>query len=304
MVASGRIAGSDRYATAAQVALETYQRGVGLVYLASGTSSTDAPTAGAANAPLLLVAEDRVPAVTAQALRALGPARVVVVGGTTAISATVEAQVRTITGTTVTRIGGADRYETAALLATDRFRDGVGTVYVVTGQNFPDGVAAGAVAGQNNAALVLVPGSGLPQSVITAVKAMKPERIVVVGGTAAVNAATLTALREFAPQVDRIGGVNRYDIAAQLTAGAASGRPVILVTGHNFPDALVSATLARRNGASVLMVATGVAPEVTRGRVETLEPAGLIFIGGPRAVTPTVELRMGRLLDPATPALW
>jgi autotransporter-associated beta strand protein len=308
VLAPERIAGSNRYATAAQVAAETHPDGAHLVYVASGTSAADALTAGAvaaaANAPLLLVAHDRVPAATAQALRNLGPTRVVVVGGSTAISATVEAEVRRITGTTVTRIGGADRYETAALLALDRFGDGATTVYVATGQNFPDGVAAGAAAGQHNAALVLVPGSGLPQSVIAALQKMNPERIVVVGGTTAVSAATLTALREFAPQVDRIGGVNRYETATRLTAESDTGRPVILVSGQNFPDAVVAATLARHHGASVLMVATANVPEVTRTRVAALEPSDLIFVGGPRAVTPTVELRLGRLLDAGTPALW
>jgi putative cell wall-binding protein len=308
VVASERIAGADRYATAAQVAAETHPNGASLVYIASGNSSADALAAGAAaavaNAPLLLVSHGLVPVATVQALEALAPTRVVVVGGTAAISSAVQTRIRSISGATVDRIGGADRYETAALLATDRFPTGAKTVYVVTGQNFPDALAAGAVAGQRNAAVVLVPQSGVPESVGTALQGLNPDRIIVVGGVAAVSAATFVTLQGYADQVDRIGGVDRYDTAARLTLDASPGQPLILVTGQNFPDALVAATLARRRGGAVLMVANESVPGATRTRTAALAPSGLVFIGGPRAITPTVEVRMVRLLNASTPGLW
>jgi putative cell wall-binding protein len=308
VVASERIAGADRYATAAQVAAETHPNGASLVYIASGNSSADALAAGAAaavaNAPLLLVSHGLVPVATVQALEALAPTRVVVVGGTAAISTAVQTRIRSISGATVVRIGGADRYETAALLAADRFPTGAKTVYVVTGQNFPDALAAGAVAGQRNAAVVLVPQSGVPESVETALQGLNPDRIIVVGGVAAVSAATFVTLQGYADQVDRIGGVDRYDTAARLTLDASPGQPLILVTGQNFPDALVAATLARRRGGAVLMVANESVPGATRTRTAALAPSGLVFIGGPRAITPTVEVRMVRLLNASTPGLW
>jgi spore germination protein YaaH len=88
-----RLAGSDRYATAAAVSAATYAPGVPVVYLATGANFPDA-LAGAAAAgyqrgALLLVARDSLPAATKAELARLKPARIVVLGSTAAISSAV-----------------------------------------------------------------------------------------------------------------------------------------------------------------------------------------------------------------------
>jgi hypothetical protein len=63
-----RIAGVDRYATAAAVSASAFSPGVAVAYVATGTSFPDALAGGAAaglrDAPVLLVARDEVPAAT------------------------------------------------------------------------------------------------------------------------------------------------------------------------------------------------------------------------------------------------
>jgi putative cell wall-binding protein len=81
-----RIAGADRYATAAAAG-----EGAGTtVLVAVGTAFADAlaggAAAGTADAPLLLTAPDAVPEATSAALRQLAPTRVVVLGGTSVVS--------------------------------------------------------------------------------------------------------------------------------------------------------------------------------------------------------------------------
>ena len=86
-----RLAGSDRYDTAAQVAAAGYPGGTSTAFLALGTRFADAlaaaPAAGRVGAPLLLTRVDCVPAVTRRAVIALGAERVVVLGSTGAVSA-------------------------------------------------------------------------------------------------------------------------------------------------------------------------------------------------------------------------
>jgi putative cell wall-binding protein/alpha-tubulin suppressor-like RCC1 family protein len=85
-----RWSGADRYATAATISSKTYPDGATTAYLASAASYPDAlagaPVAAKAGAPLLLTSRDCVPASTLAELVRLGATKIVVLGGTSAVS--------------------------------------------------------------------------------------------------------------------------------------------------------------------------------------------------------------------------
>lgn len=91
--ATERLEGADRYATAAAIAAR-FPSGVPVAYVATGRAFPDALSAASAAArhggPLLLVEPDAIPAPIARELRRLAPERIVVVGGTSAVSGAVE----------------------------------------------------------------------------------------------------------------------------------------------------------------------------------------------------------------------
>ena len=97
-------------------------------------------------------------------------------------------------GVVVERHAGADRYATAAALATTQFAkvDGsVAAAVITTGQKFPDAVTAGAA----GFPVILVPSSGAaPQSAKDALNSLNPLAVVVVGGTGAVTEQTLDTM--------------------------------------------------------------------------------------------------------------
>jgi putative cell wall-binding protein len=85
-----RVAGTDRYSTAAAISAATKAPGVSVVYIATGADFPDA-LAGAAMAgftrgPLLLVTKDSLPASALAELARLGPARIVILGGNGVVS--------------------------------------------------------------------------------------------------------------------------------------------------------------------------------------------------------------------------
>jgi putative cell wall-binding protein len=84
-----RLAGRDRYGTAADVAMQ-WSSGVQRVYVVSGRTYPDAMAAaaraGVFNAPVLLTKPDSLPSETVAALRHLRPDRIVVVGGSSSVS--------------------------------------------------------------------------------------------------------------------------------------------------------------------------------------------------------------------------
>lgn len=173
-----RLAGASRYDTAALVALEAGPSGTGEVVLALGEHADparawpDAVAAGALAAtpdavPTLLTHPDALPQETIAALEQLNAATVVILGGETAITPAVE-QDLAARGYATRRVAGASRYDTSIELAEEalaRFDATTQPAVFASGDNFPDALAAGALAAGLGAPLLLVPSQSLaPQS--------------------------------------------------------------------------------------------------------------------------------------------
>jgi putative cell wall-binding protein len=161
-----RASGPDRYATAADVSERTFGTGVPVAYVAAGTDFPDALSAGTAGAqlggPVLLTAPTSLPAATFDELDRLDPQRIVVVGGTGAVSEAVRSRLLSL-APQVTRLGGADRYETAMAVARDLAGPGFAdTIGLATALSFPDALAAGPVVAASGGSLLLVGASMSP----------------------------------------------------------------------------------------------------------------------------------------------
>jgi len=166
-VATTRIFGVNRFETAADVAttiVEEMGPGYsGHVLVATGRNFPDAlagaPLAAAVGLPILLVEQNSIPAATLEALEAISPDTAIVLGGTGAVSAGVETQLRDLLGAgVVQRVQGADRYVTAANIAqwgVDNYGLSWDGVAFATGTNFPDALAGGATQGLTNSVVLL-----------------------------------------------------------------------------------------------------------------------------------------------------
>ena len=159
-----RLAGADRYATAAAVSAATFPSGASVAFVATGADYPDALTAAAAaggRGPVLLAGAGGVPHATLFELERLHPSRVVIVGGAVALPPSTAAVIgAALPGAQVTRVEGADRYATAALLSSATFGAPVPVAYLATGTAFPDALTAAAAAGGRGPVL-LVPSHGL-----------------------------------------------------------------------------------------------------------------------------------------------
>jgi putative cell wall-binding protein len=189
-----RIAGGDRYETAAALSAATFES-ADVVYVASGHSAADAMVAGVAaaanGAPLLLVGRNHVPAATAAELARLHPARIVLVGGTAAVSDAVASALG------ATRLAGADRYATAVTVAEALGRS---SVFVTRGDDPIDAVSGIPAAAAAGAAMLFVEPDHIPAVVRDALTARTPSAITVLGGTAAVSMQDEVDLAAYLPE--------------------------------------------------------------------------------------------------------
>ncbi|HEX7107068.1 MAG TPA: cell wall-binding repeat-containing protein [Acidothermaceae bacterium] len=182
-----RLAGPNRYATAAAIAADAFPAGASTVYLASGAAFPDALTASAlgaaAGAPVLLTAPTALPAETAAALGALHTRDVVILGGTSAVSDAVASQAGA-TGAAVSRVSGADRYATNAA-ANAALTGPMSDLVIASGANFPDALSGAALSGHLRTALLLIGPSGPSAAQRALIAALAPTHVSVLGGSAA-----------------------------------------------------------------------------------------------------------------------
>lgn len=211
-----------------------------------------APLAAAHNGSVLLVPQSIVPGnVISEAQRVLAPGgRVIILGGTGALSPTIESTFKAH-GLFTERIAGADRYATATAVAP-RVNPTPGSIFVVSGLAFPDAVAASSVAAARRSPIVLVAPQGVPAPTGTYLATKPGTPRIVVGGPAAVP--DVVALASGMSQ--RVHGADRYATSVNVAnTFFPSASRVVLVPGGGFADALIAAPAAGRSGAPLVLTA-------------------------------------------------
>lgn len=291
-----RIGGSNRYAVAAGVAA-TYPAGVPVVYLATGEKFPDAIGASALaarqDAPVLLTRGDSLPSATITQLQRLSPAEVVVLGGPLSVSDAVARQAGSYADRW-SRVGGDTRYDVSAGLA-QAYSPGVSVLYVAAGAKFPDALSVGALAGRQNAPVLLTPKTGLHPAVEEQIARLDPGRIVVVGGPASVDEAVLSQLRAHTSgTVTRVSGADRYDVSSAIAQQFPTGSSrVYIATGATFADALVGAARAGSQGVPVVLNDRPDLRSETATALDALDAGSGILLGGTASLSDLVMDQVG-----------
>lgn len=155
-----RIGGADRFEVNRNSA--KYMPNSTTAVIASGMIYTDAlssvPYAHALHAPILLVSKNSVP----QAVKDVLYDRMtsaVIVGGKSTVSEATKLQLEKIIGTSIERIGGANRYVVSAAIAS-RLQN-VQHAIITSGELWSDALVAGPMAQRLNAPVLLTPYGGL-----------------------------------------------------------------------------------------------------------------------------------------------
>lgn len=229
-----RLAGSDRYATAFQILAKVFDSADHAI-VATGRTFPDALAAGGAagsrRAPVVLVDGTRssVPATVVQELERLGVTSVSIAGGTGAVSAGIQAQLTT-EGYAVTRYGGSNRFETTAAINRAYFPAGsTSTTFLANGLNFPDALAAGALAGHLSAPVDLTPRPCVHPAVSAAIDEVGAPSRVVLGGAAVVAQAAAENVRCVYPVMNEPledWAVSGFALRADVAAPYADRPPV------------------------------------------------------------------------------
>ncbi|MBF4509619.1 MAG: N-acetylmuramoyl-L-alanine amidase [Aeromicrobium sp.] len=300
-----RIQGPNRYATAAAAALGGWPTGASTVIVASGEQWPDslaaAPLSQQLDAPIVLASAGGIGPHTAEALATLSPTDVIVLGGEAALPSAVATQAAEAAGVSpdaVERIGGTDRYATAAAIA-ERVGTSAGQVVIVSGEQFPDAVSASAYATRSGAPILLTRRDAIPPATTRALDTAGSTLTgtVVVGGPAIIDASLVSALEARTP-VTWVYGADRYATSLAMVKRywpSGTVRPYI-ATGTDFPDALVAGSLAGATGQPVILCGQRYLPANTREWLmnNSARVPSFTMMGGPNAVSYSLEWQLAK----------
>lgn len=312
---AARVAGLNRYSTSAMASLEAFPEGADTVLIATGTNWPDAlcsaPLAVAHNAPLLLVKPNGVPAEIKAEINRLGATKAIILGGTAAVQPVVEAELKSQTSiTSTTRIAGTSRYDTAAKIADEvielRGMPSADRVFVATGENFPDALAASPVAGARGIPILLTKRTALSAETIACLQRHDFGDAIIVGGPVVVAEAVRFQLDSyFGSQSWRIAGSDRFETAKRMNEIGMEQFDmdvghVGIAYGRNFPDALAAGVALAHESQSLLLCESNTLSS-SSARVLADNRDGIQDVrlfGGSAVIDPRIEAHILTVIEP------
>ncbi|SEM78027.1 cell wall-binding repeat-containing protein [Lihuaxuella thermophila] len=294
-----RVAGADRYGTSASISNEISALGnlSDTVVIARGDDFPDAlsggPLAAKSKSPILLTPTSTLKPDIQAEIQRRKPTNAVILGGTGAVSANVETQLKNLGVTNVTRIAGADRYVVSASIANQVTSGGTAdTAIIASGLNFPDALAASSIAAQEGWPILLVKTDLIPTPIQQFID-NHPEikNFYIVGGSGVVSDRVKTQLATKGT-VTRIDGANRFATAVNVAKTFnMSASSLVFANGNGFPDALSGGPLAAYTASPVILTKPSVLPTEVQSYLTGKKgefQKGYI-LGGEGVVYPEVE---------------
>ena len=191
----------------------------------------------------------------------LDPSLVYIVGGTGAVGPAVASD-PVMTGRTVRRIAGSDRYATAVAVADEMesaVEEYLPDAFLVSGTGFADALAVAPSSAHAHIPILLTKPGVLPDVTRVAISRLGVQRVWIAGGTGAVGA-SVQATVEAMPSVStsRAAGADRYSTAVAATEmalrqGWTGCGYTCFATGEKFPDALAAGAMCGHEGGSLLL---------------------------------------------------
>lgn len=264
-----RIAGKNRYVTAAATSLNSYPDGCNTVVLAYSMNYADAlagvPLATKLNAPILLTDTNKLDDNTLAEIKRLGAKNVIILGGEGVISQKIIDTLISngINKNNIKRFAGATRYATAVTIANE-LNDTPEEVFFVYGNGFADALSVSTVASRKNAPIIYLTTDGKLNDYTKAyLNKLKTKGCVkkayAVGGSGVIseNMIKQAAAALGVASVTRLFGNDRYGTCVAVNTafkGILSDSSISITTGADFPDALAGGVLAAKNKSPLFLV--------------------------------------------------
>ncbi|WP_169525225.1 N-acetylmuramoyl-L-alanine amidase [Pseudalkalibacillus hwajinpoensis] len=290
-----RISGDDRISTALEISkkvspgkLTTSEKAV---ILTRADMPFDALASsglvGVKNAPVLLTKPSTLDSRVLNELKRLEAKKVYILGGPTAISQSVENELKK--SFTVTRLEGSNRYSTAEAINKEAGLDQSSTAIVVNGNKVADSLSASSVASIKNYPIYLTSNKKAPTLPSTI------KTVYLIGGESVLSPDLMKQLEQQGKKVVRLAGQDRF--ATNIAVNEAffpSSNSFIVARGtstqpdrEDYPDAVAASSLSEVYNAPVILSHhSTVIPDIES--YLSKHASSLMVLGGEAALPSTI----------------
>lgn len=196
----------------------------------------------------------------------------------------------------VTRVGGADLYETASKVAKANWKDGAENVVLVSGEGYADSLSASVLATKLNAPIILTSSKNLDKNAKDALTSLKPKNVYVVGGNYVISKEVRNEVKGLGLNIQKeLYGNTQFDtnlaIANYLVDDLkVDPSEVLVVNGKDgYADALSVAPVAASKGQVLLIVSKN--PADAEGAAKFVKAHNSkVTVVGTKNIVPTAVL--------------
>ncbi|NLI93438.1 MAG: DUF5050 domain-containing protein [Peptococcaceae bacterium] len=298
---NNRTAGQNRYETAVEIARSGWNQS-DFAIIAYGGNFPDAlaatPLAKKYNAPILLTEKDSLSDITQQELIRLKTKKVYIVGGLSAVSSSVERQLKNI-NIEVIRLSGKDRFSTSVKIA--ELLDFSNQVIITTGEDFADSLSIAPIAANMNIPILLVPKSFVPDETKQFITQYSIDKAVIVGDSNVIE----NNINQYFKNTTRIYGNDKYERNISILnkyKSAFSTNMVYVASGNIFADALAGSALAAKKQAPIILLDNTIA-DVTRNYLSAVSVETVNILGGERALSSNLVSEYFTIPQNSTPTI-
>lgn len=288
-----RLSGDNRYETSVEVSEKNF-KSVDTVVLASGQNIADALVASSyadiEEAPILLTNKNSISDEVLDEIERLKADKVVIVGGQSSISSSVESRLKK-EDIKVTRISGRDRFDTSDKLSQEvsRLSKKSSQAILVNGYKNIDALSVSSLATKEDLPILLNGRNTLNMSVKNRLKQMNVKKVYIIGGNNSISSDVEKELNRMQISVVRLSGTDRYETSANIAKYAYKDfNEAIVASGENPVDALAASTLTGKKEAPMLLTNKNKIPKSIKKIIEDMDIGKITIVGGENSITDNV----------------
>lgn len=296
-----RLSGDNRYETSVEVSEKNF-KSADTVVLASGQNIADALVASSyadiEEAPILLTNKNSISDEVLDEIERLKADKVVIVGGQSSISSSVESRLKK-EDIKVTRISGSDRFDTSDKLSQEvsRLSKKSSQAILVNGYKNIDALSVSSLATKEELPILLNGRNALNMSVKNRLKQMNVNKVYIIGGNNSISSDVEKELKRMQISVVRLSGTDRYETSANIAKYAYKDfDEAIVASGENPVDALAASTLTGKKEAPILLTNRNKIPKSIKKIIEDMDIGKITIVGGENSITDDVMDDMEDLL--------
>lgn len=296
-----RLSGDNRYETSVEVSEKNF-KSADTVVLASGQNIADALVASSyadiEEAPILLTNKNSISDEVLDEIERLKADKVVIVGGQSSISSSVESRLKK-EDIKVTRISGSDRFDTSDKLSQEvsRLSKKSSQAILVNGYKNIDALSVSSLATKEELPILLNGRNALNMSVKNRLKQMNVNKVYIIGGNNSISSDVEKELKKMQISVVRLSGTDRYETSANIAKYAYKDfDEAIVASGENPVDALAASTLTGKKEAPILLTNKNKIPKSIKKIIEDMDIGKITIVGGENSITDNVMDDMEDLL--------